>query len=82
VDISPVFEQRMKAIQAYGTQFHNPNSHHIEPETYISKKGFLDAIIARARLLGKRIGVEYAEGFTSNKAIGLRSLHDLILNET
>ena len=82
VDISPAFEQRMKAIQAYGTQFHNPNSQQEEPETYISKKGFLDAIIARARLLGKRIGVDYAEGFTSSKAIGLRSLHDLILNET
>ena len=82
VDISPVFEQRMKAIQAYGTQFHNPDTQIEGPETYISKKGFLDAIVARARLLGKRIGVDYAEGFTSNKTIGIRSLHDLILNET
>jgi hypothetical protein len=72
----------MKAIQAYGTQFHNPDAQLEGPETYISKKGFLDAIEARAKLLGKRIGVEYAEGFTSSKAIGIRSLHDLILNET
>ncbi|MBM3158803.1 MAG: bacillithiol biosynthesis deacetylase BshB1 [Bacteroidetes bacterium] len=82
VDISPVFAQRMKAIKAYGTQFHNPASKNEEPETSISKKGFLDAIVARAQLLGKRIGVDYAEGFTTSKSIGLRSVHDLILNET
>jgi len=82
VDISSVFEQRMSAIQAYETQFYNPANCDEEPETYIAKKGFLDAIAARAKLLGKRIGVDYAEGFTCSKTIGLRSLHDLILTET
>jgi bacillithiol biosynthesis deacetylase BshB1 len=81
VDISAVFEQRMKSIQAYTTQFHNQES--LEgPQTYISKPGFLEAVIARARLFGKRIGVEYAEGFLSEKKPGLRNLDALIQNET
>jgi len=33
-------------------------------------------------LFGKRIGVKYAEGFIAEKALGIRSLDDLIQNET
>lgn len=80
VDISDVWEERLNAIKAYKTQFHNPESN--EPQTYISKPQFLEAIIARARLLGKRIGVEYGEGFLSLKNIGIRSFDALVLNET
>jgi hypothetical protein len=52
------------------------------PQTYISTPDFLDSIIARARMFGKRIGVKYAEGFVSEKKIGIRNLDSLILNET
>jgi hypothetical protein len=53
-----------------------------DPQTYISSPAFTEALIARARLLGKRIGVRYAEGFVSKKDIGVRSLDALVLNET
>lgn len=82
VDITAVFEQRMQAIRAYTTQFHNPQATQEEPQTYISSKSFLEAIVARARLLGKRIGVEYAEGFTCVKSIGVANLDAFILKET
>ena len=82
IDISDVFEQRMKAIEAYQTQFHSGKKNDKEPETYISTPDFLESIIARARMLGKRIGVKYAEGFISEKTIGIQNLDDLILNET
>ena len=83
IDISDVFEQRMKAIQAYGTQFHTGATTSEEgPQTYISTPDFLDSVIARARMFGKRIGVKYAEGFISEKKIGIRSLDALITNET
>ncbi len=84
VDISEAFEQRMKAIEAYGTQFHNNGNGNgnEEPQTYISTPDFLDSIIARARMLGKRIGVKYGEGFICEKKIGIRNLDALILNET
>lgn len=80
VDISDVWEQRMQAITAYKTQFHNTQSE--EPQTYISSPQFLDAVIGRARDLGKRIGVQFAEGFLSKKSIGIDNLDALILKET
>jgi N-acetylglucosamine malate deacetylase 1 len=82
IDITDVFEQRMNAIKAYTTQFHSTTPGNDEPQTYISTPDFLESIIARARMLGKRIGVKYAEGFVSQKKIGIRSLDALIQNET
>jgi N-acetylglucosamine malate deacetylase 1 len=82
VDITDVFEQRMKAISAYTTQFYSGNSGGTGPQTYISTPDFLDAVTARARMLGKRIGVRYAEGFISEKKIGIRTLDALIQVET
>jgi bacillithiol biosynthesis deacetylase BshB1 len=82
IDISDVFEQRMNAIKAYSTQFHNVGKDTGEPQTYISNPGFLEAVIARARLFGKRIGVQYAEAFMSEKKIGISSLDALVQYET
>lgn len=82
VDITDVFEQRMEAIKAYATQFHtNPDSSK-GTQTYISTPDFLEALISRSRLMGKRIGVKFAEGFVTQKKIGIKSLEDLVLNET
>ncbi len=82
IDISDVFDQRMKAIQAYSTQFHTGPAATNGPQTYISTPDFLESIIARARMFGKRIGVKYAEGFISEKKLGIRNLDALIQNET
>lgn len=82
IDITDVFEQRMKSIEAYTTQFHNPDGENDGPQTYISTPDFLEAVIARARMFGKRIGVKYAEGFISEKKLGLRDLDSLIRIET
>jgi bacillithiol biosynthesis deacetylase BshB1 len=82
IDISDVFEQRMEAIKAYTTQFHDPNNKSGEPQTYISSPEFLESIIGRARNVGKQIGVKYAEGFLTEKKIGIRNLDALIQVET
>lgn len=82
VDITNVFDQRMEAIKAYSTQFHTSTESGKGTQTYISTPDFLDALVSRSRLLGKRIGVKYAEGFVSQKNIGIRNLEDLILVET
>jgi N-acetylglucosamine malate deacetylase 1 len=82
IDISDVFDQRMKAIEAYSTQFFTSQSEQDGPSTYISTPDFLDSVIARARMLGKRLGVKYAEGFISQKKIGIRSLDSIIQVET
>ncbi len=82
VDISDVFDQRMEAVKAYGTQFHTSGESAEGPQTYISTPDFLESIVARARMLGKRIGVKYAEGFISEKKIGIRNLDALVQVET
>ncbi|MBI2729842.1 MAG: bacillithiol biosynthesis deacetylase BshB1 [Sphingobacteriales bacterium] len=81
IDISDVFEQRMKAIEAYSTQFKSIGDEE-GPQTYISSPAFYESVVARARMLGKRIGVKYAEGFTSDKKIGISNLDALIKIET
>jgi bacillithiol biosynthesis deacetylase BshB1 len=80
VDISDVFEQKVEAIKAYSTQFYSGDEH--GPETYISKPGFLDSVIYRHKWFGKMIGVEYAEGFISEKMIGIRNFDALIKENT
>lgn len=82
IDISDVFEQRMQAIQAYATQFHTGEASKEGPQTYISTPDFLDSVVARARMFGKRIGVKYAEGFVTEKKVGIRHLDALIQQET
>jgi bacillithiol biosynthesis deacetylase BshB1 len=76
VDISSVFEKKLAAIKAFKTQFHNLE---IEgPETYISRPEFLEFIVNRSKIFGKRIGVDYAEGFITKKNIGVKSLDAII----
>lgn len=82
VDISDVFEQRMQSVMAYHSQFHTGAGDEDGPQTYISTPDFFDSIIARARMLGKRIGVKYAEGFITEKKIGIRNLDSLVSVET
>jgi N-acetylglucosamine malate deacetylase 1 len=82
IDITDVFEKRMQSIAAYGTQFYNPADDSNDPQSYISSPDFYDSVIARARMMGKKIGVKYGEGFTSDKTIGIKSTDALILIET
>ena len=80
IDVSEVWEQRLESVKAFKTQFFNPDLN--EPQSYISSPEFLESITSRARLLGKRIGVKFAEGFISKKSIGIQNLDALVLNET
>lgn len=80
VDITAVMDAKLESIKAYSTQFYNPGLN--EPQTYISTPDFLESVIYRAKMLGKMIGVKYAEGFTSEKMIGIKSLDVLIKENT
>jgi N-acetylglucosamine malate deacetylase 1 len=76
VDISEHWDTKLAAIQAFKTQFFDPASK--EPETFISKPGFLKMIESRAIELGHAIGVNYGEGFTVMRYPGVKSLFDLL----
>lgn len=78
VDITSVFDRKIAAIQAYATQFYRADHPDNEPQTYISAPGYLDTVLYRHRMLGKSIGVEYAEGFQSQKMVGIRSFDALV----
>ena len=65
----------MESIKAYKSQFFNPKS--TEPETLISKKNFLQDVVNRSADLGRLIGVDNAEGFTTNRVIGINNLNDI-----
>ncbi len=65
VDVTPAMETRLRAVGAYKSQFHDPESR--EPETSLSQASFLAAIEARARQFGFLIGTEFGEGFVSRR---------------
>ncbi|MCC2589717.1 bacillithiol biosynthesis deacetylase BshB1 [Chryseobacterium sp. MFBS3-17] len=77
VDISAFMDQKIKACLAYKTQFYDPDSR--EPMTPIATKDFLESLTYRAQDLGRLSGVDYAEGFTSEKMIAIKNFDGLIL---
>ncbi len=75
VDISDHMDTKIKSIQAFKTQFYNPD---VEgQQTYISSPEFFESVIGRAREFGKSIGATFGEGFTSRKLLGVDNLFDL-----
>ncbi|SEQ94641.1 bacillithiol biosynthesis deacetylase BshB1 [Pedobacter rhizosphaerae] len=75
VDITDHMDTKIKSIQAYKTQFFNPDVD--GQQTYISSPDFFESVIGRAREFGKSIGATFGEGFTSRKLLGVESLFDL-----
>jgi bacillithiol biosynthesis deacetylase BshB1 len=80
VDISKHIEKKMEAILAHSSQFYDPKSN--EPDTFISSAAFLEFVKGRAKELGQQIGVQYAEGFITQKTLGINSLDAIIQNKT
>jgi bacillithiol biosynthesis deacetylase BshB1 len=81
-DITPVFDKKVQSIKAYSSQFHSAEYVKDEPQTYISTPEFLNSIIGRHQMFGKMIGVKYAEGFVTEKMIGIRDFDDLVRIDT
>lgn len=76
VDISAFMEQKIKVCKAYKTQLFNPNSQ--DPITHTATKDFLDSLTYRAQDLGRLSGVDYAEGFTSERLIAFKNFDGII----
>ena len=76
VDISGFMDKKLASVLAYKTQFYDANSN--EPTTPISDKNFLDSVTYRARDLGRLIGVDFAEGFSTERYPAVKDLFDLI----
>lgn len=78
IDITDYYATKEKSILAYKTQFYTgENVNPDEPQTYISNPDFMASTAARAREFGRYIQAKYAEGFTSQKILGVENLFDL-----
>ena len=76
VDVTGFMTQKIASVFAYSSQFYDPTSN--EPETPITSKNFTDSINYRAKDLGRIIGVDFAEGFTSERYVAVENLSKLI----
>lgn len=77
VDVSDFMEKKIEACLAFKTQFYDPES--AEPMTPISSKDFLESLTYRAQDLGRLSGVDFAEGFTSEKLLAFKNFDGIIL---
>ncbi|MDQ3108430.1 MAG: bacillithiol biosynthesis deacetylase BshB1 [Bacteroidota bacterium] len=72
VDITPFIDKKIEAIMAFSSQFYDPKS--TEPVTPISSPEFMEMVKAKMRVYGRDIQVEFAEGFTVERTIGVEDL--------
>jgi bacillithiol biosynthesis deacetylase BshB1 len=64
VDISRFHDQKLRAIQAYRSQFDHPEKGRFgDRETNISRPEFLEAVITRSKQYGSYIGTAFGEPF-------------------
>jgi bacillithiol biosynthesis deacetylase BshB1 len=76
VDVGSVFERKMRALEAYRSQF-------IDPEvpadySYVGFSDYLASMEAMARFWGSRVGVERGEAFLAHRPIRTRSPLNLL----
>jgi LmbE family N-acetylglucosaminyl deacetylase len=76
VDITDYYERKTKAIQAFKSQFYNPESR--EADTFISSPEFLEFVKARAIHFGMPAGMKYAEAFNVNRIPGVEDMVKLV----
>jgi bacillithiol biosynthesis deacetylase BshB1 len=92
VDVTAVMHDRMRAMQAYATQFARPKNSpsragtgretaedkKLEKETFLTQSGFYEWIEARARAYGMIIGAEFGEPFWCHESVGVKDVFSLV----
>jgi len=76
LDISGFLETKLNAVKAYSSQFYDPNA--VEKSTPITSLNFLESVRYRAQNLGRLIGTDAGEGFTSRQPLSVNNLNSLI----
>lgn len=76
VDVSEFADKKREAIMCFSSQFYNPESQ--EPQTPISSPEFLESVFGKMSVFGRAVGVRYAEGFTANRFLGVKTIFDLL----
>jgi LmbE family N-acetylglucosaminyl deacetylase len=84
VDVTEVWEQRIDALQAFKSQFFNPDYEpdSDEPETFVSNPEFFQWVEARARTYGYKVGATYGEPLLYRQGpVGVTDLVDVLSKE-
>ena len=76
VDISRFLPKKMEAIRAFKSQFYDENEE--GDQTPISSLNFLESVESRAKNMGRLIYKDAAEGFTTDRLLGLENFDSLI----
>jgi len=76
IDISDFLDEKMSAIRAHRSQFHDPNS--TEPETRLTSEHYLDELEGRSRYFGSLIGVRAGEPFYVREVLNVDDPIDLL----
>ena len=76
VDVTGFMDKKKDAVMAYTSQFYDEKQE--KWQTPISSLNFKESIGYRARDLGRLIGTEYGEGFTTERHPAVNSIFDLI----
>lgn len=82
VDVTEVFDDRMRCVHAYGSQFGRGDGgkklETNEPVTFLTQTGFYESIEARARQYGLQIGCQFGEPFWCQQAPGVRDIFSIV----
>ncbi|MGM9923137.1 MAG: bacillithiol biosynthesis deacetylase BshB1 [Bacillus sp. (in: firmicutes)] len=72
IDITNHIDEKIKSLQAYRSQFEAAVASYQTPLV----NDYVESVVAREKMIGKEVGVSYAEGFFSKKPVLLSN--DLI----
>lgn len=72
VDITGEFPVKVQALEAYRSQFFNPDWP--DEQTFVSSRWFMEAVEFRARHFGWQAGVKYAEPFWIREPLALEDI--------
>ena len=77
IDISEYYDQKMKALNCYQSQFAVKGSQKFSGNTYINSNKFINNLKIRHQSLGQRFLKSAAEGFIMQHLPEINSLSDL-----
>lgn len=78
VDVSSVWEKKLAALAAYGSQLYQPGSERDEPSTKVSSPEYSRAVVGRAQHFGLLIGAAYGEPFQSRLPLAIHDVMALV----
>jgi len=78
VDVSDTFELKIKAMQAYRSQFFQQEDNNNDEATLISSKEFMRLVRASGQYWGGKIGVHYGEPFFVRELVGVEDPMQLL----